>query len=127
MGGRIIGFLAGVSTVGLVHHFTKGLFAFNLFLHDNITSMTDQVNNQILSDRGIDKNPIPPNRRVNILYRPSLVETCKDIWNEELINSVNWLYSINWYQWGLDIDRKLNKITDKFTQKLTNIENEKTK
>lgn len=25
----------------------------------------------------------------------------------------NWLYAINWYQWGLEADRKINKLTDK--------------
>lgn len=119
MGGRIIGFLAGVTATGVVFSATKGLMQkMETFNHTNFTEMKDQIENRILTDKGIDKNPQPPNRRVTQLTRPSILETCKDYWNEEFIQGVNWVYSINWYQWGLDADRKLNKLTDKLTRKI---------
>ncbi|KAF3989620.1 hypothetical protein FT663_02713 [Candidozyma haemuli var. vulneris] len=119
MGGRIIGFLAGVTATGAVFSATKGLMQkMETFNHTNFTEMKDQIENRILTDKGIDKNPQPPNRRVTQLTRPSILETCKDYWNEEFIQGVNWVYSINWYQWGLDADRKLNKLTDKLTRKI---------
>lgn len=124
MGGRIIGFLTGVSTVGVLHYYTRSLFEVNKHFTSNVRSMVDQVNDQILSDRGIDKNPTPPNRRERQLSRASFVETSKDIWNEELIKSVNWLYSINWYRFGLDLDRKASKFLDKITHKLIQNEND---
>lgn len=60
--------------------------------------------------------PLPVNKRVSATYRPSVWETSKDIWNEEIIKVANWLYSINWYQWGLEADRKINTLTDKVVQ-----------
>ncbi|KAM3123452.1 hypothetical protein CJJ07_004091 [Candidozyma auris] len=119
MGGRIIGFLAGVTVTGAVYSFSKG-FMKNVeeLTHASLLEMKDQIDNRILTDNGIDKNPQPPNRRVTQVTRPSFAETCKDYWNEEFIKGVNWVYSINWYQWGLDADRKLNTLTDKLTKKI---------
>ena len=73
----------------------------------------DIITTRILSDRNSEDELAPLNRRVLWSTRPSVWETCKDIWNEEIITAANWVYSINWYQFGLDIDRKLNKLTDK--------------
>lgn len=119
MGGRIIGFLAGVTATGALFASTRGLMeSMENFAHLNFTEMKDQIDNRILSDKGIDKNPQPPNRRVTQLTRPSFLETSKDFWNEEFIKGVNWVYSINWYQWGLEADRKLNRLTDKLTRSI---------
>lgn len=108
-----------MTATGAVFSATKGLMQkMETFNHTNFTEMKDQIENRILTDKGIDKNPQPPNRRVTQLTRPSILETCKDYWNEEFIQGVNWVYSINWYQWGLDADRKLNKLTDKLTRKI---------
>lgn len=119
MGGRVIGFLAGVTVTGAVYQASKGYMNTSRdFFHESFMDMKDQIDNRIITDKGIDKNPQPPNRRVTQITRPSVLETCKDFWNEEFIRGVNWVYSINWYQWGLDADRKLNKLTDKLTRKL---------
>lgn len=119
MGGRIIGFLAGVTVSGIAWTIAEPLMTMPLiFVSSGLQEAKDQIDNRILSDKGIEKNPQPPNRRVTQLTRPSFLETCKDYWNEELIKGVNWVYSINWYQWGLDADRKLNKLTDKLTKSI---------
>lgn len=119
MGGRIIGFLAGVTVSGIAWTIAEPAMTMPLmFVSTGLQEAKDQIDNRILSDKGIEKNPQPPNRRVTQLTRPSFLETCKDYWNEELIKGVNWVYSINWYQWGLDADRKLNKLTDKLTKSI---------
>lgn len=114
MGNRIHGFLAGVALTGSLAITSASYIRGNLaFVSTNLRDLDNTINNRILSDRDIDSNPQPPNRRVAMSHRPSFAETGKDIWNEEIIKMVNWVYSINWYQWGLDADRKLNKLTDK--------------
>lgn len=114
MGNRIQGFLAGVALTAGTVLATSGRIQASLITASNIIRDTDYIiNNRILTDRDTQLAHLPVNKRVSTTLRPSFWETSKDIWNEEIITMVNWLYSINWYQWGLDADRKFNKLTDK--------------
>ena len=57
--------------------------------------------------------PKPPLRRtIDYTNRPSWIETAKDIWNDEIITGVNWLYSINWVRLGEKTERSLNKLVN---------------
>lgn len=47
------------------------------------------------------------------------METSKDIWNDEIIKMVNWVYGINWYQWGVKLDRKVMGLTEKVVDAVT--------
>lgn len=117
MGNRIQGFLAGVALTAGVVLATQGRIQASVVNASTIIRDTDNIiNNRILTDRDAQLAPLPINRRVSTTYRPSVWETAKDIWNEEIITMVNWAYSINWYQWGLEADRKFNKLTDKVVQ-----------
>lgn len=117
MGNRIQGFLAGVFVTGCVTAYTAGLFKSNqALISQQLQSCDSVIKNRILSDKDRNAVPTPINRRILTTYRPSVWETCKDIWNDEIITVANWAYSINWYQWGLEADKKLNKLADKVVQ-----------
>ncbi|SGZ48723.1 CIC11C00000005345 [Sungouiella intermedia] len=117
MGNRIQGFLAGVALTSSIVLATSGRIQATLLTAAGIIRDTDSIiNNRILTDRDSQLVPLPVNKRVSATYRPSVWETSKDIWNEEIIKVANWLYSINWYQWGLEADRKINTLTDKVVQ-----------
>lgn len=114
MGNRIQGFLAGAALTAGVVLATSGRIQASTLTASNLIRDTDSIiNNRILTDRDAQLAPLPINKRVAGEHRPSVWETSKDIWNEEIIKAVNWVYSINWYQWGLDADRQLNRLTDK--------------
>lgn len=117
MGNRIQGFLAGVALTSSIVLATAGRIQSSQATASTIIRDADSIiNNRILTDRDAQLVPLPVNKRISTTYRPSVWETCKDIWNEEIITMANWVYSINWYQWGLEADRKLNKLTDKVVQ-----------
>lgn len=114
MGNRIQGFFAGAALTGFLATTTVGYMrSLNTVNSKLLRDTQDIITTRILSDRNSEDELAPLNRRVLWSTRPSVWETCKDIWNEEIITAANWVYSINWYQFGLDIDRKLNKLTDK--------------
>lgn len=114
MGNRIHGFLGGVFLTGsLALTYTSYVKSSMEIVSNNLQDIDNTINNRILTDKDVEKDPQPLNRRVLTTHRPSVLETAKDIWNEEVITMVNWVYSINWYQWGLTADRKMNKLTDK--------------
>lgn len=114
MGNRIQGFLAGVVVTAGMALATSGRIKLAQMNASGLIRDTDYIiNNRILTDRDAQLTPLPVNRRISTTYRPSVWETCKDIWNEEIICAANWVYSINWYQWGLEVDKRLNRMADK--------------
>lgn len=114
MGNRVQGFFAGAVLTGFLATTTVGYMRSVNSVNSKILRECDGViNNRILTDKDAQTVPMPLNKRIVLTHRPSVWETSKDIWNEEIITMVNWVYSINWYQWGLDVDRKLNKLADK--------------
>lgn len=113
MGNRIQGFLAGVVVAGFATLTTSAAIKRHEAVNRNYLHQCNNIiNNKILSKEP-PTEPLPLNRRVLGVHRPSVAETCKDIWNDEIIRMTNWVYLINWYQWGLDIDRKVNRLVDR--------------
>lgn len=116
--GRIHGFLGGVLLTSTFTYYTQQYINKNQqFISQHLRQSDYIINNRILSDKDAElrKNYIPDSH-VNYQSRVSFAETCKDIWNEEIITMVNWLYSINWYKLGLDIDSKVGELTTKLSE-----------
>lgn len=114
MGNRIIGFLTGVGLTALLSIYTTSYIRnMKEFTAAQVRDVDYSIKTHILQ-RGEPVKPAPPiNRRLDYTFRPSIWETATDIWNDEIITMVNWVYSINWYQVGLDADRKIVHLTDK--------------
>lgn len=119
MGGRIHGFLGGVLLTSALTYYTGEYFNKNQqFISHHLKSSNDIINNKVLSDRGNDILT-PIDKSVNYTRRQGIVETSKDIWNDEIIKMVNWIYSINWYQNLLKADEKYNNLTEKVANSVT--------
>lgn len=111
--GRVLGFFAGLGLVSLGHTYALAYVKKSEPLVSlSLQHARARIEDRILSDRGLHAKVEPVNKRVEFTSRPSVRETCRDIWNDEIIKMVNWVYSINWYQWGLDADRGVNKLAD---------------
>ncbi|CCG24872.1 hypothetical protein CORT_0G01890 [Candida orthopsilosis Co 90-125] len=120
MGGRIHGFLGGVLLTSALTYYTGQMFHRNQqFISQHLQQSNNIINNRILTDSEYRNTAIPDNHIV-IEERPDFVETCKDIWNEEIIKMVNWIYGINWYKLGIKLDNEANKLTDKIAESLVN-------
>lgn len=114
MGGRIHGFLGGVLLTSALTYYTGEYFRKNQqFVSSHLRTSDNIINNRILSDKDIAREAVPISKQENSVRRLNSVETCKDIWNDEIITMVNWIYRINWYEWGVKADKKLNELTDK--------------
>ncbi|EMG50175.1 hypothetical protein SBY92_003680 [Candida maltosa Xu316] len=116
MGGRIHGFLGGVLLTTTLTYYTSEYISKNQqFISQQLRQSDYIINNRILSDADekLRKNYVP-NSHISYSARAGFAETCKDIWNDEIITMVNWIYSLNWYKMGVDIDAKVNQLTDKF-------------
>ncbi|KAI5958450.1 uncharacterized protein KGF55_005793 [Candida pseudojiufengensis] len=120
MGGRIHGFLGGVLLTSALTYYTGQLFVNNAkFISQHLKQSNSIIQNKILTDTYY-KNLEIPNNQITTYERPNFQETCKDIWNEEIIKMVNWIYSINWYKLGLTIDEEANKLTDRLAEQFVN-------
>lgn len=114
MGNRIQGFLAGVALTGFLTVTTSAAIKRHERINTTYIRAADEIiTERILLDRYEKNAAIPVNKRVFYQTRPLVWETCKDIWNDEIIKMTNRVYSINWYQWGLNIERKLHRLADK--------------
>lgn len=114
MGGRIHGFLGGVLLTSALTYYTGEYFRKNLkFVSTHLKASDNIINNRILTDRDTTREVIPISNQHKSITRLNTVETCKDIWNDEIIQIVNWIYGINWYQWGIKADKTFNELTDK--------------
>lgn len=124
MGGRIHGFLGGVLLTASLTYYTGQYIEKNQkFVSKQLRNADDVVNNRILSDSGIPK-PVAVDTRVD-LHTRNFAETSKDIWNEEIIKMVNWVYGINWYSWGIAADKKILDLTSKVAENLVVVAEEK--
>ncbi|KAK6453813.1 uncharacterized protein RJT20DRAFT_63529 [Scheffersomyces xylosifermentans] len=114
MGGRIHGFLGGVLLTSAFAYYTGEYIKKNeQFVSNQLRTTNHIINNRILTDTDLLKEAVPKSSHITVTQRPSFGETCKDIWNDEIITMVNWVYSINWYQFGLTVDKKLLELADK--------------
>lgn len=112
--GRIHGFLGGALLTSALTYYTGEYFHKNsrvVSLH--LRASNDIINNRILSDTDANQELVPVSKHINYTSRQSIAETSKDIWNDEIIKMVNWLYSINWYQTVVNVDKKINTLTSK--------------
>lgn len=113
MGGRIHGFLGGVLLALLLTYYTGEYIKKNASIASRSLQMLDDIiNKRMLSTHNEWDDVVPVTSKVEFIQRP-FAESCKDIWNQEIITAVNWLYSINWYRLGEKADELLNKLTDK--------------
>jgi altered-inheritance-of-mitochondria protein 5 len=113
MVGRIHGFLGGVLLASSFTYYTREYFRKNQqFISSSLHQSKNIIDNRILSDADINKEPVPVNNYVNTSHR-GFAETYKDIWNEEIITMVNWIYSINWYKLGVNVDKQVVELTDR--------------
>ncbi|CAK9437490.1 uncharacterized protein LODBEIA_P18680 [Lodderomyces beijingensis] len=119
MGGRIHGFLAGVLLTSASTYYLGYTFRQNSeFVSKQLQQSNHIINNRILTDSDYRQTAIP-NNHITATLRPSWTETCKDIWNDEIITMVNWIYSINWYKLGIKVDEEASKLTDKIVEQLS--------
>ncbi|CAN3377073.1 hypothetical protein DIURU_002075 [Diutina rugosa] len=113
MGGRIHGFLGGVLLASSLTYYTGEYIKKNASIASRSLQMSDDIiNKRMLSTHNEWDDVVPVTSKVEFIQRP-FAESCKDIWNQEIITAVNWLYSINWYRLGEKADESLNKLTDK--------------
>ncbi|EDK47222.1 conserved hypothetical protein [Lodderomyces elongisporus NRRL YB-4239] len=119
MGGRIHGFLGGVLLTSALTYYTGQMFHTNSkFISQQLQQSNNTINNRILTDSDYKQVRIP-NNHITTTDR-TFSETCKDIWNEEIIKMVNWVYGINWYKLGLKFDNESNRILDKVAELFVN-------
>ncbi|KAG5418378.1 hypothetical protein I9W82_003906 [Candida metapsilosis] len=118
MGGRIHGFLGGVLLTSALTYYTGQSFHQNQqFISHQLQQSNSIINNRILTDSEYRNRGIP-NNHITLKQRVSFSETCKDVWNEEIIKMVNWIYGINWYKLGIKLDQEAGKLTDKIAESL---------
>lgn len=114
MGGRIHGFLGGVLLTSALTYYTGEYFQKNLkFISHQLKASDNIINNRILSNTDLIKEGLPVSSHSHATTRVSFAETAKDIWNDEIIKTVNWVYGINWYQIGITADKKILGLTEK--------------
>lgn len=112
MGGRIHGFLGGVLLALLLTYYTAVYIRKNQqFVSTLLQALDSLLNHRVLTKYDEWQHIQPVDAHVEYVLRP-FSESCKDIWNGEMIKMVNWLYSINWYKLGEKADELLNKLTD---------------
>ncbi|ODV96150.1 hypothetical protein PACTADRAFT_49551 [Pachysolen tannophilus NRRL Y-2460] len=102
--GRIQGFLGGVLLTSTLTYLTA------LEINSNKTAVSNALRNsaKIIDDR--DKEVSFKENVIEINSRPSILETSKDIWNNEVIKATNFLYSLSWYGFGQSISNEVKKI-----------------
>lgn len=113
---RINGFLGGVLLASSLTYYTGQYFKKNqTFISTSLQQSKNIIDNRILTDRDLNKEIIPVNNNIDLKHR-TFQETYKDIWNEEIVTMVNWVYSINWYQLGKKVDEQVVELTDKLVE-----------
>lgn len=114
MGGRIHGFLGGVLLTSALTYYTGEYFQKSLqFVSLQLRSANNTINNRILTNNDQALEAVPKSNQIHSVQRINVAETAKDIWNDEIVKMVNWVYGINWYQWGITADKKLLGLADK--------------
>lgn len=116
MGGRIHGFLGGVLLTSALTYYTGEYFhKKQQFISHHLRTSNDIINERILSNKPRDEL-VAIDKSITYTSRQGVSEIAKDIWNEEVIKMVNWLYSINWYNIVVTTDKKISQLTDKVAQ-----------
>lgn len=106
--GAIHGFLGGVLFTSSIAYFGAAYVRQSTqFVSSHFHRADRAIHNRILSNVDILRENEPINSHSKYIERANLAETSKDIWNEEIIKMVNWVYSINWYKAGIQLDQKL--------------------
>lgn len=114
MGGRIHGFLGGVLLTSVATYYTGEYIRNNkAFVSAQLQNSKDIIEHQIVTDNHRQQPIVPVNKQYSETRRVSVLETSKDLWNDELIKAVNWVYSIDWYRFGVQTDQAINDLTDK--------------
>ncbi|RLV89565.1 hypothetical protein JA1_005081 [Spathaspora sp. JA1] len=106
MGGRIHGFLGGVLLTSVFTYYTTEYINKNQQFISQQLRQSNKITQRIINNEDIPIDNSPRDSHIKLTNR-EFKETCKDIWNEEIIKTVNRIYSIDWYDLGLDIDKKV--------------------
>ncbi|EGW33951.1 uncharacterized protein SPAPADRAFT_134514 [Spathaspora passalidarum NRRL Y-27907] len=106
MGGRIHGFLGGVLLTSVFTYYTTEYIHKNQQFISQQLRQSNRITQRIVNQEAIPQDNTPRDSRILTTNR-NFKETCKDIWNEEIITAVNWIYSIDWYDLGLNLDKKV--------------------
>lgn len=103
MGGRINGFLGGVLLTGTITYLTT------LEFHAKQLAVSNALkeSNDTIYYHG---RPVEPKSNIISYKTRTLKESVKDIWNYEIINGVNWLYSFDLGSWS---KKMLDSLTPK--------------
>ncbi|CDK24284.1 unnamed protein product [Kuraishia capsulata CBS 1993] len=107
MGGRIHGFLGGVLLTASLTYLT----ALQIRKNRDIVCSSIREYESILESR--NEPIIPKSDIINYTSRATTLETAKDIWNAELTKSVNWLYSIQWFEAGQKLLSNVESLSGK--------------
>lgn len=119
MGGRIHGFLGGaLLTSAFVYYTGEYIKKDQQFISRQLRIADTVINEGIISGKDIHNHGIPIEPRGKKDVHTGVLETSKDIWNEEIINMVNWVYSINWYDAFLKLDQQYDKLTNKIANNM---------
>lgn len=114
MGGRIHGFLGGaLFTSALVYYTGEYIKKDQQFISRQLRITDTVINEGIIKGKDLNKEGIKVIPRGEKQVHAGIAESTKDIWNEEIIKMVNWIYSINWYQITIQADKQINQLTDK--------------
>lgn len=110
MGGRIHGFLGGVLFTSAVTYYTSQYIEHHQqFISSHLRTCNSTITRGILNRNDSPLVVDPVSSHTIMRGRVGLGETCKDIWNDEIITMVNWIYSIDWYSWGQGLDRSVRE------------------
>ncbi|KAH3664167.1 hypothetical protein OGAPHI_004881 [Ogataea philodendri] len=106
MAGRIHGFLGGVLLTGSLAYLTSREFRIN----QGIVSQSLRESSRIIEERNL---PVPHQSNVLQYQDKTVSESIKDIWNHEVIKSVNYLYSLDFASVGESITKKIDQPAEK--------------
>ena len=117
MGGRIHGFLGGTLLTSAVIYYTgEYIKKDQQFISRQLRNSDTIINEGIIL--GKDSQPIINAPRGTKVINSGIIESSKDVWNEEITKMVNWVYSINWYNLGMRVDEKIGGLNDKVARNI---------
>ncbi|ODQ83052.1 hypothetical protein BABINDRAFT_57276 [Babjeviella inositovora NRRL Y-12698] len=107
MGGRIHGFLGGVLLTASITYYNGYQFKQT----QKLISQSLRESKTLIDER--NKPVESASKSLEFSYRPSVWETVADIWNDEVIRGVNWVYSVNWAKLTTDVEDKISNAINK--------------
>lgn len=108
MGGRIHGFLGGLLLGLALTYYQAYQFHSNGWKIQQLLRRAKAT----IDDRNKPAEVAPA--KVAFSYRPGGKETFADLWNDEVIRGVNWVYSINWVAVEENLELKVRRVADYF-------------